>query len=163
MILRYNTETEKYTVHPDIYRTMDGLPGEIKPPFVQLEVIETAKEYDPETQNIELDYGIQINDEPHDLKGINGTATQNWIVTDKSEAEIARQSWKAQTNYRVIAPKSLLQDQQLMALMIVLRNLERFETETGFEIYFNEVDRDDEATFNYLKDNGIIQFEEYPK
>jgi len=88
MILRYNTITKKYTVHSSIYRTMDGLPGEIKPPFVQLEVIETEKEYNPETENIELDYDIQINDEPHDLRGVNGTATQVWTVMDKTLEQI---------------------------------------------------------------------------
>ena len=88
--IRYNTTDQSYTLHTGQYLTADGKLGRIDPPFVQLEVIETAiPEYDPTTEKLlPVTYDIEIDEGTHDLTGINGTATEGWTVEDKTEAEL---------------------------------------------------------------------------
>jgi len=161
--LRYNTETQQYTTHQGQYLTADKQPGRIDPPYVQLEVIETPQPSLTATQKmLPVTYLIEINEGEHDLTGINGTATEVWQTVEKSAVELAREDWHHETPLRIHAPKALLADQQLMAIMLLLRNIQRVETETGFYLYVNEIAAEDEATFAYLQSEEIITVEEWP-
>jgi hypothetical protein len=88
--LRYNISTQQYTTHSGVYKDCDQKSGRINLPWVQLEVIETTKPAYTNNQKISLSYDIDIDEEPHDPYSINGTATQVWIVTDKTEEEIVK-------------------------------------------------------------------------
>ncbi len=89
--LRYSTETGQYTIHNGQYKTMDGNNGAIHPPHVQLEVVEAEKPEYTDTQKISMEYDISINEEI-DLFGMNGTATEGWTVTDKTEEELINEA-----------------------------------------------------------------------
>ncbi len=161
--LRYNQSTQTHTLHAGQYLDADKKPGRIDPPQVQLEVIETEKPEPSATQKLlPVTYTISINDEPHNLTGINGTATEVHTLIDKTAVEIARENWHHQTPLRIHAPKTLLADQQVMAIMLLLRNIQRVETETGFYLYVNEIAPEDETTFAYLQAQEIITVEEWP-
>ncbi len=161
--IRYNTETSDYTLHSGQYKDADGKLGRIDPPVVQLEVIEITKPEPTVTQKmLPVSYTIEINEGLHDLTGINGTATEVWQTVDKSAVEIARENWHHETPLRIHAPKALLANQQVMAIMLLLRNIQRVETETGFYLYVNEIAAEDEATFAYLQAQEIITVEEWP-
>jgi hypothetical protein len=162
--LRYNQTTQSFTLHEGQYKDADGKPGRIDPPVVQLEVIETDKPaIDEVTQRLlPVDYTIAVNDEPHNLTGINGTATEVWTVIDKTALEIAREQWHHVTPLRIHAPKALISSQQEMAIMLLFRDIKRVETETGFYLYINEIAPEHAATFAYLQGEGIIIVENYP-
>ncbi len=135
--IRYNTLTSDYTLHSGQYLDADGKLGRIDPPQVQLEVIETTKPEPTVTQKmLPVSYTISINDEPHNLTGINGTATEVWQTVEKTAVEIARENWHYETPLRIHAPKALLADQQVMAIMLLLRDIQRVETETGLVAYY---------------------------
>ncbi len=113
--LRYNTETGQYTIHTGQYKTMDGRAGAIHPPIVQLEVVEVEKPEYTDLQKISMEYDISINEGEHDLFGTNGTATEVWTVTDKTEQEIAYEAAIADWRYpqwakRIVAPIELILD-----------------------------------------------------
>ena len=95
--LRYNTETGQYTTHQGQYVTYDKNFGRIDPPVVQLEVVEVERpEIDTETQRVSMTYKFSINEGKHDLYAINGTATEVWTITDKTEEEIQAEKDAAQ-------------------------------------------------------------------
>ncbi len=161
--IRYNTETSDYTLHSGQYKDADGKPGRIDPPQVQLEVIETTKPEPTATQKLlPVTYTIEINEGEHDLTAINGKAYEVHTLIDKSAVEIARENWHHETPLRIHAPKALLADQQVMAIMLLLRNIQRVETETGFYLYVSQIMPEDAAAFTYLQSEGIITVEEWP-
>jgi hypothetical protein len=120
--LRYNQTTQTFTTHEGQYFDADGKPGRIDPPVVQLEVIETEKPQPTELQKLlPVTYTISINDEPHDLTGLNGTATEVHTLIDKTESElIAEAEAKAEAIDNEIEPKMLKEH---------LRKLMVFETD----------------------------------
>jgi hypothetical protein len=120
--LRYNTTDQTYTSHTGQYLTADKQPGRIDPPQVQLEVIETEKPQPSELQKLlPVTYTISINPEPHNLYGINGTATEVYTLIDKTESElIAEAEAKAEAIDNNIEPKMLKEH---------LRKLMVFETD----------------------------------
>ena len=64
---------------------MDGNLAKLEEGIMQLEVILTPKNHDPETQYIHFDgYDIDITDPDGFL---NGTATAQWLVIDKTEQD----------------------------------------------------------------------------
>jgi len=120
--LRYNQSTQTHTLHPGQYLDADKQPGRIDPPVVQLLVNENEKPVPTATQKLlPVTYTISINDEPHNLTGINGTATEVWTLIDKTESElIAEAEAKAEAIDNNIEP---------MALKEHLRKLIVFETD----------------------------------
>ena len=55
MFLRYNINTQTHTQHRSLYKTMDGNLAKLEEGIMQLEVILTPKNYDPETQYTHFD------------------------------------------------------------------------------------------------------------
>lgn len=109
--LRYNTETGAYSIHAGQYKTMDGNYGAIYPPVVQLEVVKTAKPTTTEFQRLTMHYDFQVNEiiNPY---GINGTATEVWVVEDMTEQEITeiinQRALSAEQEFNSIQTKNLL-------------------------------------------------------
>ncbi len=112
--LRYNTQTETYTVHQGQYKLYNKIIGRIDPPFVQLEVIETSvPSYNSMFQYPQLSYDISIDGGEHDLTAINGTATEVWTIIDKTEEEIIEEvnqrAVEQEENIRSKAQERLIQ------------------------------------------------------
>jgi hypothetical protein len=167
--LRYNQTTQTFTTHEGQYKDADGKPGRIDPPVVQLEVIETTKPVPTATQKLlPVEYTIAVNDEPHNLTGINGTATEVWTVIDKTATEIAREQWHHVTNYRIKLPTMLLYAQapeglpsfSVVGLHMMIRQLSMVEEGEYIYLYCTEIDPSHQALVDALQ--GLITIEEYP-
>jgi len=121
--LRYNIETQQYSTHDGQYKTYDGNNGRIDPPWVQLEVVETAKpEYDRVTQRVSMSYNFDINEGEHDPTGINGTATEVWTVTDKTEEEIQAEKDAAQAELEASSEYKIQQLEGVITELITILN-----------------------------------------
>jgi len=132
---------------------VDGVRPQLEDHIVELVVTATEPVYNPATHKA-------VSNWEADLAEMQWK--QVWTYTEKSAVELAREQWHHETPLRIHAPKALLADQQLMAIMLLLRDIQRVETETGFYLYVNEIAAEDEATFAYLQSEEIITVEEWP-
>jgi hypothetical protein len=161
--IRYNQNTNETRVYTEQYLTADGKPGTIAPPWVQLQLVETDKpQLTPTQKLLPVAYSILVYPLPHNPAGINGEAHEVWSVAEKSAAELARETWHHETPLRIHAPQSLLAAYPELAIKIVLRDIKRVETETGFYLYVNEIAPEDTDTFAYLQSQNIITVEQWP-
>ncbi len=160
----YNTTTQAFItgIYTDFCRNADSQIMRITDPYVQLQYITTEPTHNPETQVATLTFTIVVNPEPHNPFECNGTATETWIVRDKTACELARETWHFVTPMRIHASRVLLTSQLEMGVLLALRNIQRVETETGFYLYVNEIAPGDEATYAYLLSAGLITVENYP-
>jgi hypothetical protein len=163
--IRYNTETGKYTVHSEQYKTMDGKPGRIDPPHVQLELVEIDKpQYNQQSQKLKKEYIFEVNPPPHDLYGINGTATESYTVMDYTEYELAVRDWvHPEYKLRIVAPVELImQDIGIkMYVWFQLNNLPVEKVNGGVHLYCNEILTSHQSIIDGLE--GVITIEDYPE
>lgn len=163
--IRLNQQTQEYTYHPEQYTTIDNKPGRIDPPWVQLELMEVQPpQYNPQLQELKMEYIFEVNPPPHDLYGINGTATESYTVRDYTEYELAVRDWvHPEYKLRIVAPVELImQDIGIkMYGWFQLNNLPVEKVNGGVHLYCNEILTSHQSIIDGLE--GVITIEEYPE
>ena len=151
--LLYNTETAKILhIFPDGY-TVDGKPGSVSLPVVELQVIQNPiPEFDPATHYCLSPVVIDLDSK---------TYSYTWQVVAKTAISIALEDWHhPQFNKRIIAPVDLVMQYPQVETWFRINDLPIVRELTTLYCYCNVILSAHQQLIDALQ--GVITVEDLP-